>query len=597
MRTVTDADALIAAMAPRLRRLRFAVGGEVDPRGAPGSPEWFANYGYGPEHLFLNASLPQPAPISGAPPPRPSRGGGSSSGLLGGVLGVLGTLGAGRSLENARRGQQGAGDLRGMDTIERGAADTSGTNAWIDQDLANLPMPTADFGDADFWDQMHAGASDTSATDAWVNRELDDYAANMPIPTLDEQAPWTQRLGQGVRGSIGLLGGAAQGGVGGTGNMLRGGSDLYEATLGPSAMSGRAGNVGGILAGIDEGGVEGYGSAAANAADLAGSLGYGGIGKGAPVLGGLTDIYGGLQRGDARGYLQAASGAAQTGEALSSLAGGTSALSGAGGALSAAGKALPLVGGALSAYDAYNAAAAGDKKGAVMSGAQAGAAIGSVIPVVGTVVGAAIGAVVGLIGASMGDKQMASESYYGAYKGLSPDKTVRSWSQDQADGAMFEALKSHTKSGNAKRFQDVGEMYQAFGVSDNDYSGMQRQLGQFIRGSIEAAQQMGGLPKDPKELAKLDGQQIFYKIITPAMQAKIKEATGKDAVGWAVDRSGGDSGLHNMMADWTDYMTSHWDEIGKSMAAAPSGGGGAKRRSGMVMKKARGGALTTIYGR
>lgn len=249
-------------------------------------------------------------------------------------------------------------------------------------------------------------------------------------------------------------------------------------------------------------------------------------------------------------------GAEAAGSAAGAPAGSGSSI--ASGVTTALGVAAALYGG----YNTVQAAMQGDKKNAVMSGAATGAAAGSVIPVIGTAVGAVVGGLAGLVGASFGDKQQASEAAYGGYKKLPGEVSVRNWSPNQVYGAMFEAIKSHTKSGNSRRFADVGQMVRALGKSDNDYKGIQQGMEGFIKGVIQTAQASGGLPTSPADLAKIDGQQVYWKVVAPAMAAKIQEVTGESAQSnaWSgnLQQRYSDSTLHNMFADVTDFMMANW---------------------------------------
>jgi hypothetical protein len=540
---------------------------EKDARGEVGSKEWYENYGSGPEHLFLgDRTLPTVGPFaqqSGLPPP-PNTQQGSS---LGDYIPLLG-MGAvvGKDLWDWYKNREGASISPELaKQIESGAMDTSATNEWIMNDLTSrgerMPMPfmyedgTVGYigGDENFWtnknqfwDDMDAAAMDTSNIDAWNQQQLDEYGKNMEMPTLDIDPTLMQRLGQGAGGAFDLYAGSQQGGLEGAANMISGAGDLYGSVAGNNAFSSGAGRVGGGLAGV-------------------------------------ADVYSGIQQGGVKGYTQAASGALQTANSLGYNTGA--------GALGMAGKAIPLVGAAISAYGAYESAKVGDKKGAVSQGAAAGAAIGSVVPVIGTAVGAVIGAAVGLIGASLGDKQQASEMAYGAHKKLDPKESIRGWSEDQVGGAVFETIKSHTKSGNINKFKDVAEMYTAMGITKDahkNYKTVQSKMDEFIKGTIETAIGMGALPNDPTALRQLDGQQFFYKVVTPALAEKFKETTGQESTGWNVDRSGGDSMMHNLFADWTDYIFANWGKEKPKNTVQPviGGGGGGGRR---VLEKRQGG--------
>lgn len=555
---------------------------ETDSRGVVGSQEWYENYGAGPEHLFLgdrtiklhdywgpkNESIPPPV----------------QQGADGSWLPAAGLLGFAAYDEwKKRRGQ-------GEDTSQEAfwqdqhgsAANTADTDAWVAQQLAqygdDAPMPVVnDDGTVSyvqpnqFWSDMHRSASNTADIDAWVNNQLENYGAPMPVMNED--------------GSISYVGPDGK-------PATSGGLDLGRAWQG-------VGGAYDIYSGLDRGDVGGYLQAYQGAGDLYGAWtgqGTGSLGQTGDSLGGLYGVYSGIEQGDAQGYLQAAGGALQTANTLGISTGAAGA---------AAGKAIPLIGAALSAYGAYESAKVGDKKGAVAQGAAAGAAVGSVIPVVGTAIGAVVGALVGLVGASLGDKQMASEAYYGAHKNLAPEQMIRGWTEDQVNGAVFETIKSHTKSGNINKFKDVAEMYTAFGITKDahkKYKDVQGQMGEFIQGVVQTAQQMGALPTDPTELKQLDGQQIYYKVIVPAMAAKYKEATGKDSEGWTVDQvtAGSNSKMHALMADWTDWMTSHWGEAERKQAqleelqqsratVAGSAGLGMSGSRGRVLERRRGG--------
>lgn len=559
-------------------------GASLGRTGAPLSQEWYENYGAGPEHLFMGDRTVKlhdmwgPKHYGANPPPINQQEGSWLPGV--GIVGL--------ALYDEWKKKRGEGTDTSQQAfwsdMHASAANTADTDAWVAQQLdaygANAPMPVMHEDGSvtyeqpnKFWSDMHQSAMDTSDTDAWVNSQLENYNAPMPHVNEDGTVSYTNAQGEPVEAG-GLNLGRAWQGAGGA-------YDMYS--------------------GLQAGDAQGYVQALQGANDLYGSYtGTGGVGgamgQGLGTLGGLSSIYSGIQQGGVQGYAQAAGGVAQTASAL----GYTS------GAMGALGTAAGVVGALYSAYGAYESAKVGDKKGAVAQGAAAGAAIGSVIPVVGTAVGAVVGAVVGLIGASLGDKQQKSEMYYGAHKKLKPDEVIRGWTDDQVGGAVFETIKSHTKSGNVNKFKDVGEMYTAFGITKDahkNYKNVQSQMGDFIKGVVETAQQMGALPTDPMELKQLDGQQIYYKIVVPAMAAKYKEATGKDSVGWSTDKinAGSDQKMHQLFADWTDWMTSSWGQDPKqvnrqqpdpkSKAAAE---GVLRNARGRIAERARGGRVQSF---
>lgn len=546
-------------------------------QGAPLSQEWYETYGQGPEHLFMGDRTIKlhdmwgPKHYGATPPVQQTPEGSWLPGV--GIVGL--------ALYDEWKKKR--GETEGADTSQQAfwndmhasAANTADTDAWVAQQLdqygTNQPMPVmGDDGSISyvepnkFWADMHRSASDTTNTDAWVNSQLENYNAPMPVMNDDGTISYVNAQGEPVE-SGGLNLGRAWQGVGGA-------YDMYS--------------------GLQAGDAQGYIQALQGANDLYGSYtGTGGVGgamgQGLGTLGGLSSIYSGIQEGGVRGYSQAAGGVAQTAQSLGYNSGAVGAL----------GTAASVVGALYSAYGAYESAKVGDKKGAVAQGAAAGAAIGSVVPVIGTAVGAVVGAVVGLIGASLGDKQQASEAYYGAHKKLKPDEVVRGWTADQVGGAVFETIKSHTKSGNVKKFPDVGEMYTAFGITKDahkNYKNVQSQMGDFIKGVVTTAQQMGALPTDPNELKQLDGQQIYYKVVVPALAAKYKEATGKDSTAWNTDKikPGQGSAMHELFADWTDWMTSSWGQDPSTVNQKPKSTAQPRGNSNPRMQeRARGGLV------
>lgn len=536
----------------------------TDARGEVGSKEWYEKYGSGPEYMFLgDRALPKVGPFAQQPglPPNTQ---GAPSGGIGEYIPLLG-MGAvvGKDLWDWYKNKKGGTlDPELAKAVESGAMDTSATNEWIASDLnklgERLPIPVVNNdgsityigGDQDFWKGIDVGARDTSDIEAWNEKQLDDYAKNMEMPTAEYDPELMARLGQGAGGAFDLYMGSQQGGLEGTANMLSGAGDVYGAVAGPNSYS-----------------------------DYLGKTGQG--------IGGVADIYSGIQQGGVEGYSQAAGGALQTAESLGYNTGT--------GALGAVGKAMPYLAAITGAYNTYEAAKVGDKKSAAAQGAATGAAIGSIIPGIGTAVGAVVGAVVGVIGASLGNKENPSELAYGAHKKMDPKANARGWSEDQINGAVFETIKSHTKSGNINKFKDVSEMYTAMGITKDAHKNIKQvegKMGDFIKGVIETAQGVGALPTDPAALRQLDGQEIFYKIVTPAMAAKYKEVTGQDSQGWTQDRSDGSSYMHNLMADWTDWMVANWQKGGGAAAASPQGSaglGGSRVGGGRVLEKNRGG--------
>ena len=552
--------------------------------GAPLSQEWYENYGAGPEHLFLGDRKLDLHEYwgpkhYGAVPQVQQQADGS-------WLPAAGIIGFSLYDEWKKKRAEGQDSSQAAfwQDMHNSAANTADTDAWVNQQLGeyanSAPMPQLNEDGTisyiqpnQFWSDVHKSASSTANTDAWVNSQLDQYGSNMAMPHMNEDGTISYTDNKG--------------------NVI----DPNDPNSGFNLGRGLSGVQGayGLYSGLEQGGVQGYANALSGANDLYGAWtgeGTGNLGAAAGTVGGLASIYGGIKQGGVQGYSQALGGAAQTAQALGY---GTS------GAVGALGTAAGVVGGLYAAYGAYESAKVGDKKGAVSQGAAAGAAIGSVIPVVGTAVGAVVGAVVGLIGASLGDKQQKSEMYYGAHKKLDKGDVIRGWTDDQVGGAVFETIKSHTKSGNVNKFKDVGEMYTAFGITKDahkNYKNVQAQMGDFIKGVVETAQQMGALPTDPAKLKELDGQQIYYKVVVPAMAAKYKETTGKDSTAWSTDKikPGQGSAMHELMADWTDWMTSSWGQDPSTVNQKPKSTAAPRGNSNPRMQeRARGGRVQSFH--
>lgn len=296
----------------------YAEGGQV---GAPLSQSWYETYGQGPEHLFMGdrkLALPggwSPTRQSTATTPRPSGGGSSTFSNLAG-LATLGMLGYDIYKDHFK-------DPDLPQNVEY-PPDTASTNEWIDRDLADMEMPTAEF-DPSVWD----------------------------------------RTQQGAGGALDMYIGSQQGGIGGAGQALSGTGDVYEALAGKNQFSGAAGEVGGILQGVGDGTVEGYLQAGGDAVGLAKRMGYTGpvfdkAGKLLPVVGDLFSAYEGIKSGNPAGYAQAAGslyGAAST----AGLAPTTGVL-----ASSGIGTAAPLAALGFAAAGAANQALGVGKKGAAL---------------------------------------------------------------------------------------------------------------------------------------------------------------------------------------------------------------------------------------
>lgn len=207
----------------------------------------------------------------------------------------------------------------------------------------------------------------------------------------------------GVQGLQGALGSASKA-ANGIGGLFAPGA--AQGAIGQaSGYLGGAGNAAGVVGGIQQGGVGGYGSAAINAGNLAGRTGAlgqstSGLNQGVGDASNALAIYNGIKQGGVGGYGNAAVNAAQ-------LAGRTGALGQASGAVA---QGAGYLAAPLALYGAIKGYQSGDTGGDAVRGAQAGAAIGSIVPGVGTAIGAVLGGALGAISSAFGNGKVDPEN-------------------------------------------------------------------------------------------------------------------------------------------------------------------------------------------
>lgn len=207
----------------------------------------------------------------------------------------------------------------------------------------------------------------------------------------------------------------------GSGGLLTAGANYLQAPQlqGIGTALGGAGNAAGIAAGIEQGGVSGYGGAAINAGQLAGRAGLGSPQMNQDVgdLGNALGIYKGIQQGGVSGYGGAAINAAKLGSSLGAFGGASGAVGQAAGAA-----AIPL-----DLYNEIKGWQSGATGSDALAGAETGAAVGSVIPVIGTIAGGLIGGAAGAISSAFGpgkvDPENASFEGYTKAFNSQPDNT------------------------------------------------------------------------------------------------------------------------------------------------------------------------------
>lgn len=258
----------------------------------------------------------------------------------------------------------------------------------------------------------------------------------------------------GASGLAGALGSASRGAAG-VGSLV---SPAYTGALGQASNTlGGAGNALGVVGGVQQGGVGGYGSAALNTGQLAGRTGAlgqanSGLNKGVGDLSNALSIYQGIQQGGVGGYGGAAVNAAQ--------------LAGRSGALGAASAPIASAAGYLAApLSVYNFAKnwqSGNAGSDALNGASTGAAIGSIVPGIGTAIGALGGALVGglssLVGPGRVDPETANwQNYLNTYTGSAKTPT------QQADLASQVSNPYGLLAGEFDEKSSTLPMYQKYG--------------------------------------------------------------------------------------------------------------------------------------
>lgn len=257
---------------------------------------------------------------------------------------------------------------------------------------------------------------------------------------------------------------------------------------------GGAGNSLGVLSGLQQGGVGGYGSAGVNAGGLANKLGLlgdptSGLNQGVGDLGNALGIYQGVQQGGVGGYGGAGVNAGQL-ATKAGLFGGTQGVLGQ--ALGYA--AIPL--------DLYNEAKnwqSGSTGSDALGGASTGAAIGSVVPGIGTAIGAGAGALVGALSSLLGPGKTDPETQMA--KGLidavgaHPDQASAITSSVQNPYLQLAGLFDE-KSSTLPMYQQYGRMGEQKFTDD-------------LAGKLQAAQASGVIK--PGE----DPTQAYNDVIAP----------------------------------------------------------------------------------
>jgi hypothetical protein len=272
----------------------------------------------------------------------------------------------------------------------------------------------------------------------------------------------------------------------------------------------------GIYSGLQRGGARGEIQAGLGAEKLGANLGFFGGAKGAAntyagELGNVLGIYSGLQQGGVAGYGGAAVNAAQ----LGARTGAFGAASGEIGAV-AGEVAVPLA-----IYNFAENWQSGKTGSDAIQGAEAGAAIGSVVGPIGTAAGLVIGGVVGALSSAFGPGAKDPESsYFAAYAdayGKGGAKAVQAATPPQTFqslAGLFD-LRSGQISPNVPMYNQYGRM------GENQFTAD-------MTGKINQALAKGLILKTATPA------QIYSQVVAPWMKSWNKGDLSKDPHGAAI---------------------------------------------------------------
>lgn len=346
---------------------------------------------------------------------------------------------------------------------------------------------------------------------------------------MSQQPSWTSwlpRASNTLRGASRLASAGAKYNPGGYGGAL--------STMGNYA--GGAGNAVGVLSGLQQGGVGGYGGAAVNAGQLAnragafgGSSGAAGQGLGDAVN--ALGIYRGIKQGGVGGYGGAAVNAAELGSRLGAFGGASGAIGSAAGYA-----ALPLAAYNFIQNDTASGRTGSDALGGAETGAEAGAMFGPVGMGVGAVIGGAAGALASAFGPGAVDPENKDfEGYTQAYnKALqqggqgAADKVAQSMQNPYLPLAGYFDLRSGQMKGQNPIYSTYGRKGEQKFTDD-------------MLAQISAAQKSGQIK--PGESAS----QAYSDVVAPwlnkmgtwqdsnkqAMQGALQQMTAQDLAGQA----------------------------------------------------------------
>lgn len=302
----------------------------------------------------------------------------------------------------------------------------------------------------------------------------------------------------------GALGQFANTGAGLTKNV--GSLGQYSDTLGG------IGNAAGVVGGVGQGGVSGYGKAAINSGNLAGKLGLfdknSNLSKGLGDAGNVLNIYNGINQGGVGGYGNAAVNAAQLGSKAGAF----------GGASGAVGTAAGYAAVPLSLYNEVKNWQSGNTGGDALGGAGTGAAVGTmVLPGIGTALGALVGGAAGALSSVFGNGKVDPENAnWNGYTGAWNDVAK----QGKAAGATPEQI-AQAQQGLTKQVDNpYGALAGYFDLRDNQVKGNNPLYSQYGRkGEQQFTNDMVGQINDAVKAGKIgpgdDASAIYNKVVQP----------------------------------------------------------------------------------
>lgn len=311
----------------------------------------------------------------------------------------------------------------------------------------------------------------------------------------------------GLMGAVGsFLGGG--GGHGGPGSW-NGGDQAANVQAMQHAGPGTVGN---IQRGI------GYASMANSAARYMGG-GSQALGQGLGAAGGFLSMYTGIQQGGVEGYGSAAVGAMRAGSAVAGMAGDTA-------LASSLGTYAGVAGAALSTYSAIKSYKSGATGADALAGAQAGASWGAYFGPVGMVAGAVIGGVVGAVASAFGGGSTSVEALSAqAYTSVF-DKATGAQKQQLAMAASPAQNVQYLQGLMNGHISEVGhesDLQGAFGK--NNVAGFTTQMTQQVNSAIKS----GTIARNATP------GQIFSSVVQPWLASKAGGAkSGSDIKGNAV---------------------------------------------------------------